>query len=104
MSALPPKADIAPRQSDGRESIKRCQLSQLDAPTVQKRGSAGKDCIGAITTHRLEGCIDLGARVCIVNLDLQSHCASGSVYFLQLSISGTCIGWINEHAHPRGVG
>ena len=51
-----------------------------------------------------EGRIDLCARVRIVNLDLQSHCASGSVYFLQLSISGTCIGWINEYTHPRGVG
>jgi GAF domain-containing protein len=31
-------------------------------------------------------------------------CASSSVYFLQLRVSGTCIGWINEHAHPRGLG
>ena len=54
-----------------------------------------------ITTHCLEGRIDLGTRVRIVNLDLQSHCASGSVYVRQLSFSGTRIGWINEYTYPR---
>jgi len=39
-----------------------------------------------------------------VNLDLQSHRAGGSIYFLQLSISGACIGWINDYAYPRGLG
>src|SRR5262249_47437626 len=78
-------------------------MSQLDTPTVQTHGGADKDCIGAIAIHCLEGRINLGTSVRIVNLDLQSHRASGSIYFLQLSISGACIGWINEYAHPRGL-
>jgi hypothetical protein len=96
--------DKVSQRIDGRESIKRCQLSQLDAPTVQKHGGADNDCIGGIATHCLEGRIDLGTRVRIVNLDLQSHCASGSVYVRQLSFSGTRIGWINDYAYPRSVG
>src|SRR5215510_4781464 len=79
-------------------------MSQLDTPTVQKHRGADKDRVWAIATHCVEGCINLGTSVRIMNLDLQSHGASGSVYFLQLRISGTCIGWINEHAHPRGLG
>src|SRR3974377_1428599 len=67
---------------DGKESMKRCQLSQLDTPTVQKHAGGSKDCIGAIATHCIEGCINLGTSVRIVNLYLQSHCASGCVYFL----------------------
>jgi hypothetical protein len=56
------------------------------------------------TTHCLEGRINLGTSVRIVNLDLQSHRTSGSIYFLPLSISGTCIRWINDYAYPRSVG
>src|SRR5215467_4551585 len=79
-------------------------MSQLDTSTVQKRGRADKDCIGSVAIHCLEGRINLGTSVRIVNLDLQSHGASGSFYFHQLRIRGTCIGWINEHAHPSGLG
>src|SRR5215469_7582903 len=76
-------------------------MSQLDTPTVQKRGGADNDCIGGIVTHCLEGCINLRNSVRIVNLDLQSHRASGGFYVLQLSVSGTCIRWINDYAYPR---
>jgi hypothetical protein len=79
-------------------------LSQLDTPPVQKRGGAGKDCVGSIATHCLEGCIDLVTSVRVVNFDLQCHRTSSSVYILQLRISGTCIGWIDEYAHPLGLG
>src|SRR5215831_11220171 len=79
-------------------------MSQLDTPTVQKHGGANEDCIGAIAIHCLEGRINLGTSVRIVNLDFQSHRASGSIYFLQLSISGTCIRWIDDYAHPRRLG
>ena len=75
-------------------------MSQLDTPTVQKCGGADDDCIGAIATHCLEGCINLGTSVRIVNLDLQSHRATGSFYVRQLSFS-TCIDWTNEYAYPR---
>jgi len=79
-------------------------VSQLDTPPVQKHGRADKDCVGSIATHCLEGRIDLVTSVRIVNLDLQSHHTSGSVYIPQLSISGTCIAWISEYAHPLGLG
>src|SRR5215475_1862441 len=79
-------------------------MSQLDTPTVQKHAGTDKDRIRAVAIHCLEGRINLGTSVRIVNFDLQSHGASGSVYFLQLRVSGTCIARINEHAHPRGFG
>jgi integrase len=45
-------------------------MSQLDTSTIQKCGGADSDCIGGIATHCLEGCINLGTGVRIVNLDL----------------------------------
>ena len=62
-------------------------MSQLDTPTVQKCGVADNDCIGAIATHCIEGRINLGTSVGIVNLDLQSHRASGGFYVRQLSFT-----------------
>src|SRR6516165_98693 len=76
-------------------------MSQLDTPTVQKCGVADNDSIGAIATHCIEGRINLGTSVGIVNLELQSHRESGSFYVSQLSFSGARIGWINEYAYPR---
>jgi hypothetical protein len=59
--------------------------------------------IGTFTTHRLESGIDLGARVGIVDLNLQSHGTNRSGHFLQLSIGESYIGWVDKHANSRGL-
>src|SRR5262249_10884180 len=61
-----------------------------------------KDCIGPSTTHCLEGCVDLGARVSIVDFDLQTHSTSSRVHFLQLKVSESRVRRIDKHRNSRG--
>ncbi|MGC1917223.1 MAG: hypothetical protein WA710_18830, partial [Pseudolabrys sp.] len=67
-------------------------MSHLDTPAVQERGGPDDNGIGPVATHCLEGSIDLGAGVGIVNLDFQSNGASGRIHVLHLSFAETCIG------------
>src|SRR6516165_2661062 len=80
------------------------QLNQLDTPASQERSGGDKDCIGPITTHCLEGCVDLGARVSIVDLDSQTHSTSSRVHVLHLNISESRVRRINKHSNSRGSG
>src|SRR5262245_46098119 len=70
-------------------------------PTGRADRSRTRNC--RQTLHRVDRDPLPRTSVSIVNFDLQSHGASRSFYFLQLRIRGTCIGWINEHTHTRGL-
>ena len=59
-------------------------MRQLHAPAVEKRARPHEDSIGPFAAHRRKGSIDLGARIGLEDLNLQSHGASSHVRTVQL--------------------
>ena len=57
------------------------ELRKLDASVVEERCGRNENGIGPLATYRFEGSVDLGTRVSLEDLGLESYVARRRLYF-----------------------